>query len=99
MFRGPLSFRRSLVLNLTFLLGLLGITMLVTEYFAIHYIIKRLANIEATNAIATVEERNVQFVEPIEVLIEATAYRIRNGLLPEKWLAEILTHTFRALLR
>lgn len=98
MFRRPLSFRRSLVLNLTVLLVLLGITMLVTEFFASRYIIKRLANIEAANAIATVQERNAQFVEPIDVLLEVTAYNVRKGLFRGMQIPEDLDSYFQAFI-
>jgi len=98
MFRGPLSFRRSLVLNLTFLLVLLGITMLVTEFIASRYILKRLATTRATSAIELVEQHNAHFIEPIYVLFDATAYRIRNGLFPKNWLTGDIDPYFQSFI-
>jgi len=72
--------------------------MLVTEFFASRYIIKQLANTRATSAIELVEQHNAQFIEPIEVIFEATAYRIRNGLFPKNWLAGDIDPYFQAFI-
>ncbi len=98
MFKGPLSLRRSLVLNLIFVLVLLGTAMLVAELLIERHIIRRLANVEATNSIALVQEHYDHFIEPIEVLFDATAYRIRSGLFPENWLTGDLDPYFQAFI-
>jgi len=98
MFKGALSFRRSLVLNLIFILVLLGAAMLVTELLIERHIIRRLANVEATNAIELVQEHYDHFIEPIEVLFDATAYRIQNGLFPENWLTGDLDLYFESFI-
>ena len=99
MFRGPSSFRRSLILNLTVIIVLLGIAMLMTEFLTSRHIIKRLADGEARDAIATVEQRNVEFIEPIDVLLKVTAYNMRKGLFQREWTAEDLDGYFQAFIK
>lgn len=98
MFRGPLSFRRSLVLNLTLILVFLGIALLVTELLIQRHLVRRLASVEAANAISAVEQRNVEFIEPIDVLIKVTAYNMRKGLFRGKWTPEDLDAYFQAFI-
>lgn len=98
MLKGPFSFQRSLLLNLTLVVILLGLAMLATELVTSGHITKRLAKAQATNAIITAEERIVQFVEAVEVMIEVTTYRIRKGLFQGQWLPEDLDVYFQAVL-
>ena len=80
MLKGPFSFQRSLVLNLTLVVILLGGAMLTTELIVSNHIVRELSKANAESVIARTEEQIDQLFEPVESLLEVAAYRVRKGL-------------------
>ena len=94
MLKGPFSFQRSLLLNLTFVVILLGLAMLATELIVSNYIVRNLAKANTESVISRTEEQINQFFEPIESLLEVAAYRVRKGLFQGQWSPENLDAYF-----
>ncbi len=80
MLKGPFSFQRSLLWNITFVVILLGLAMLAIELIVSNHIVKKLAKANAESVISRTEEQIDQLFEPVESLLEVAAYRVRKGL-------------------
>lgn len=94
MLKGPFSFQRSLVLNITLVVILLGLAMLATELIVSNYIVRKLAKANTESVISKTKEQIDQFFEPVESLLEVAAYRVRKGLFQGQWSPENLDAYF-----